>query len=63
MSSYSPEEAEAFNKDALLHRYQHKIDEIEVLIKKHWDGTINLNEFHKGVIDLVIEEEGENGVL
>ena len=59
--SMSPERSEAFDKDALLHKLQDKVDSIVKLVELHWEGVTTTDEFIAAVVDIVIEEEGENG--
>jgi len=59
--SMSPERSEAFDKDALLHQLQDKVDSIIKLVELHWEGVTTTDEFIAAVVDIVIEEEGENG--
>ena len=63
MKKGSPEESKAFNKDALLHQLQDKIDSIVKLVELHWEGITTTDEFIAAVVDIVIEEEGENGSI
>ena len=47
----------SFNKDALLHKYQDKIDHIQKLVDLEWNGWITIQELRRRVTDIVYDEE------
>ena len=47
----------SFNKDALLHKYQDKIDHIQKLVDLEWNGLITIKELRRRVTDIVYDEE------
>ena len=49
--------------DAMNHQLQDKIDKIEALLDRVWDGSISDTDFKLDITTLMCSEGGENGVL
>ena len=58
---------DALNKsiglDGMNHQLQQKIDKIESLLDKVWDGTINDRDFKLEVTSILCTEEGTSGTI
>ena len=49
--------------DGLNNQLQSKMDKIETLLDKVWDGSITDRDFRLDITTVLCVEEGENGVL